>query len=136
LADRLAEAFTEYLHEHVRREIWGFEKSQKWANDELIAEKYVGIRPAPGYPAQPDHTEKRTIWKTLDVFKKTGIELTEHLAMSPASSVCGLIFAHPEADYFNVGSIPRDQVESYALRKNMPVAEVERWLGSRLAYDR
>ena len=135
LADRLAEAFTEYVHEVVRRDIWGFEKGAKWTSDELIVEKYVGIRPAPGYPAQPDHTEKHTIWKALNVVEKTGIELTEHLAMTPASSVCGLIFAHPDADYFNLGNVSRDQVESYAARKNMTVVDVERWMGSRLAYD-
>lgn len=135
LADRLAEAFTEYVHEVVRRDIWGFENGPKYTSEDLISEKYTGIRPAPGYPAQPDHTEKRTIWKTLQVVEKTGIELTEHLAMTPASSVCGLIFAHPESDYFNLGLVSRDQIESYAARKKMSVAEVERWMGSRLAYD-
>lgn len=135
LADRLAEAFAEYVHEYIRRTVWGFESGPTFSNDELISEAYVGIRPAPGYPAQPDHTEKNTIWKTLDVENKTGITLTEHLAMYPAASVCGLIFSHPESDYFNIGTIARDQIEDYAARKNMSVAEMEKWLAPRLAYN-
>jgi 5-methyltetrahydrofolate--homocysteine methyltransferase len=135
IADRLAEAYAEYLHEHVRRDVWGYETGPRLANDDLIREQYAGIRPAPGYPAQPDHTEKPVIWEILDVERRTGITLTEHLAMHPASSVCGIYFAHPEATYFNVGELSRDQVEDYAARKGMPVQEVERWLSSRLNYN-
>ena len=135
LADRLAEAFAEYVHEHVRREVWGFEGQTRFSNTELIKEEYDGIRPAPGYPAQPDHTEKRTIWKVLGAEEATGITLTEHLAMAPAASVCGLIFAHSEAEYFNLGDVSKDQIQSYAKRKAMPVDEVERWMAPRLAYD-
>ena len=135
VADRLAEAFAEYLHERVRRDMWGFETGEALANEELISEAYRGIRPAPGYPAQPDHTEKETIWDLMDVESATGITLTEHLAMHPAASVCGLIFSHPEAEYFNVGQIPADQVADYARRKGRPLADMERWLQSRLAYD-
>jgi 5-methyltetrahydrofolate--homocysteine methyltransferase len=135
IADRLAEAFTEYVHETIRRDMWGIEIAGKLSNEDLIGEKYTGIRPAPGYPAQPDHTEKQTIWQVLQVEQRTGITLTEHLAMSPASSVCGIIFAHPESEYFNVGSIQRDQIESYAGRKRMKIEEIERWMAPRLAYD-
>jgi 5-methyltetrahydrofolate--homocysteine methyltransferase len=135
LADRLAEAFAEYLHELVRREAWGYAQDETLANDDLIAERYRGIRPAPGYPAQPDHTEKRVIWDLLGVSDAAGIELTESLAMWPASSVCGLYFAHPDAAYFNVGVLGRDQVADYAGRKGMPLDEMERWLSPRLAYD-
>jgi len=135
IADRLAEAFAEYVHEKVRRESWGFEQGEKFGNDALIAEAYSGIRPAPGYPAQPDHTEKKTIWKVLDVEAATGITLTEHLAMDPAASVCGLIFSHPESAYFNIGQIARDQVEDYAQRKGRSLGDMEKWLGSRLSYD-
>jgi len=135
LADRLAEAFAEYLHERVRRDLWGYASDEALANEDLIAERYRGIRPAPGYPAQPDHTEKRTIWKLLDVPSGAGIELTESLAMWPAASVCGLYFAHPDAAYFNVGSLGRDQVLDYAERKGMKMADMERWLSPRLAYE-
>ena len=135
LADRLAEAFAEYVHERVRRDWWGYEKGPQLPNEDLIAEAYRGIRPAPGYPAQPDHTEKETIWDILDVEDAAGITLTEHLAMHPAASVCGLIFSHPESAYFNVGQIPADQVQEYARRKGRTVADMERWLQSRLAYD-
>ncbi len=135
IADRLAEAFAEYLHQEVRKSLWGYAKAEDFDNDELIREKYRGIRPAPGYPAQPDHTEKRTLFDLLAVEEITGISLTEHLAMSPASSVSGLYFAHPEAKYFNLGNIQRDQVEDYAKRKGMSVEEIERWLGPNLAYD-
>ena len=134
LADRLAEAFAEYVHEYVRREIWGFETGLSLSNEDLIAEKYKGIRPAPGYPAQPDHTEKLTIWETLNVEERTGIQLTEHLAMYPAASVCGLIFSHADSDYFNIGTIAKDQIVAYASRKGMSVQAVERWLAPRLAY--
>ncbi|MCX6275168.1 MAG: methionine synthase, partial [Bacteroidetes bacterium] len=134
LADRLAEAFAELMHEKVRREIWGYAKDEKLSMEEVIKEKYQGIRPAPGYPAQPDHTEKNTLWKLLDVEKNTGIILTESLAMVPTAAVSGLYFAHPDAKYFSVGKLERDQVEDYAKRKSMKVEEVERWLGSVLAY--
>lgn len=134
LADRLAEAFAELMHKKVRTEIWGYATNEKLSNEEVIKEKYQGIRPAPGYPAQPDHTEKITLWKLLDVEKNTGIVLTESLAMYPTAAVSGLYFANPDAHYFSVGKLERDQVEDYAKRKNMKVEEVERWLGSVLAY--
>ena len=135
LADRLAEAFAELLHERVRRELWGYAPDERLTNEELIAERYRGIRPAPGYPACPDHTEKWTLWELLEVERHTGIQLTEHLAMHPAASVCGYYLAHPEASYFNVGHLGMDQIEDYARRKGMTVEEVERWLAPRLAYD-
>jgi len=134
LADRLAEAFAEYLHKRARCE-WGFGKDEQLKPQDLVAEKYRGIRPAPGYPAQPDHTEKPIIFDLLKVSDVTGIALTESFAMYPAASVCGLYFAHPESRYFAVSSIGKDQVESYAARKGMKVAEVERWLASILGYD-
>ena len=134
LADRLAEAFAEYLHAKVRRE-WGYGAEERFSNDELIAEKYRGIRPAPGYPAQPDHTEKRTLFHLLDAERATGIRLTEHFAMHPAASVCGLYFAHPQSRYFAVDRLTRDQVEDYARRKGMGLAEVERWLAPNLGYE-
>ncbi|GIV58186.1 MAG: methionine synthase [Rhodothermaceae bacterium] len=134
LADRLAEAFAEHLHERVRKVYWGYAPDEAFTNEDLIAERYRGIRPAPGYPAQPDHTEKRILWDLLDAEANTGITLTESLAMMPAASVCGLYLAHPEAAYFNVGQLGRDQIEDYARRKGMPVAEVERWLAPRLNY--
>lgn len=134
LADRLVEAFTEYVHEYIRRDMWGFETDSRLSISDLIAEKYCGIRPAPGYPAQPDHTEKNTIWEILDVVAHTSIELTEHLAMTPAASVCGMVFSHPACEYFNIGRISKDQVVDYAARKNMSLREVEKWLGNRLAY--
>nr|WP_243664634.1 vitamin B12 dependent-methionine synthase activation domain-containing protein [Rhodothermus marinus] len=135
LADRLAEAFAELLHERVRRELWGYAPDERLTNEELIAERYRGIRPAPGYPACPDHTEKWTLWELLEAEHHTGIRLTEHLAMHPAASVCGYYLAHPEASYFNVGHLGMDQIEDYARRKGMTVEEVERWLAPRLAYD-
>ncbi len=134
LADRLAEAFAEMLHRQARRD-WGYGRDESLAPDDLIAEKYRGIRPAPGYPACPDHTEKWTIWDLLDVEKATGIWLTESLAMHPAASVSGLYFAHPNARYFAVDLLTKDQVESYATRKKMPLAEVERWLSPNLGYE-
>ena len=134
LADRLAEAFAEYLHKRARAE-WGYGKNEKLSPEDLIQEKYRGIRPAPGYPAQPDHTEKSIIFDLLKVGEATGITLTESFAMYPAASVSGLYFAHPEAHYFAVNSIGQDQVESYAARKGMRVAEVERWLSPILGYD-
>ena len=135
LCDRLAEAFAEKLHEMVRLELWGYASEEKLEADELISEKYRGIRPAPGYPAQPDHTEKTTLFALLDATAKTGIELTESLAMSPASSVSGLYLAHLQSEYFGVGKIDRDQVEDYARRKGWDVATAERWLSPILSYD-
>ncbi len=134
LADRLAEAFAEYLHKRVRTE-WGYGKDENLTNEELIGEFYRGIRPAPGYPASPDHTEKPTLFDLLGVEKATGITLTENFAMWPAASVCGLYFAHKESLYFAVSAIGRDQVESYAVRKGMAVTDVERWLSPILSYD-
>ncbi len=134
LADRLAEAFAEYLHAQARRD-WGFGRDEGLTNDELIAEKYRGIRPAPGYPAQPDHTEKRTLFKLLDAERAAGIKLTEHYAMHPAASVSGLYFAHPNSRYFAVDRLTRDQVEDYARRKGMSVTEIERWLAPNLGYE-
>ncbi len=134
LADRLAEAFAEYLHKKARQE-WGYGQNEKLTTDDLIEERYRGIRPAAGYPSCPDHTEKRTLWNLLDVEPKIGMTLTESFAMWPAASVSGLYFAHPEARYFAVDLITRDQVEDYARRKLMPLAEVERWLQANLAYE-
>ncbi|MEO7109987.1 MAG: vitamin B12 dependent-methionine synthase activation domain-containing protein, partial [Polyangiaceae bacterium] len=134
IADRLAEACAEYLHKVVREE-WGFGKTEDLSPDHLIAEKYRGIRPAAGYPACPDHTEKGLLWTLLDVEKNTGMLLTESFAMWPGSSVSGLYFAHPESRYFTLGKIARDQVESYAARKGMTTQEVERWLAQNLGYE-
>ncbi len=134
LADRLAEAFAEFLHKRVRDE-WGFGKGEILTKDELIREKYRGIRPAAGYPACPDHTEKRTLWQLLDVEGNTGIQLTESCAMWPGASVSGLYFAHAESKYFGVGKIGRDQVLDYAPRKGMEVPEIERWLAPYLNYE-
>jgi len=136
LCDRLAEAFAEAMHEKVRKELWGYAKGEKLTADDLILEKYQGIRPAPGYPAQPDHTEKATIWRLMDVEKAAGITLTESFAMWPGSSVSGLYFANPESHYFGVGKVERDQVEDYAARKGWTVEETERWLAPVLNYDR
>ncbi len=135
LCDRLAEAFAERMHERVRKELWGYVKGERLTNDELIQEKYVGIRPAPGYPAQPDHTEKATLWRLMDIERATGIKLTESFAMWPGASVSGLYFGHPDSHYFGVGKIERDQVEDYARRKEWTVAEAERWLAPVLNYD-
>jgi 5-methyltetrahydrofolate--homocysteine methyltransferase len=134
LADRLAEAFAEYLHERARRD-WGYGRGEQLTKDELIGEKYRGIRPAAGYPSCPDHTEKQTLWNLLGVEASVGIRLTESYAMYPAASVSGLYFAHPEARYFAVDLVTRDQVASYAARKRMTVAEVERWLAPNLGYE-
>lgn len=134
LADRLAEAFAELMHEKVRKEIWGYATDEQLTNEELIKEKYKGIRPAPGYPACPDHTEKRTLFDLLDVEKNTGISLTESFAMYPASSVSGFYFAHPESRYFPVAKISKDQVEDYATRKGTNVKETEKWLAPNLNY--
>ncbi|MGY1608134.1 MULTISPECIES: methionine synthase [unclassified Geodermatophilus] len=134
LADRLAEAFAERLHERVRREFWGYAADERLDNDALIAERYRGIRPAPGYPACPEHTEKQTIWELLDVEAAIGLRLTESMAMWPGAAVSGLYFSHPEARYFNLGRIGRDQVEDYARRKGWTLAEAERWLAPNLGY--
>ncbi len=135
LADRLAEAFAERMHQRVRKEFWGFAPDEKFTNAELIAEAYRGIRPAPGYPAQPDHTEKGKLFQLLDAEAKIGVKLTENYAMWPGSSVSGLYFSHPESRYFGVGKIERDQVEDYACRKGWTLAEAERWLAPILNYD-
>jgi 5-methyltetrahydrofolate--homocysteine methyltransferase len=136
LADRLAEAFAERMHERVRRELWGYAPRERLSNEELVAEAYRGIRPAPGYPAQPDHTEKGTIFRLLDAEREAGIKLTESFAMWPGATVSGLYFSHPESHYFGVGKVERDQVEDYARRKGWTVAEAERWLAPVLNYDR
>jgi 5-methyltetrahydrofolate--homocysteine methyltransferase len=135
LADRLAEAFAEALHQKVRRELWAYAPGETLSNDELIAEKYAGIRPAPGYPAQPDHTEKGTLFSLLDAEKATGLRLTESYAMWPAAAVSGFYFSHPETRYFGVGKIGRDQVADYATRKGWPLEQAERWLAPILNYD-
>ncbi|PIK57079.1 putative methionine synthase-like [Apostichopus japonicus] len=135
LADRLAEAFAEELHERVRKDFWGYDKDESLDANDLHRIRYEGIRPAPGYPSQPDHTEKLTMWNLMKVQEETGIELTESLAMHPAASVSGLYFAHPKSFYFAVGKITKDQVEDYAQRKKMAVPEVERWMGASLAYE-
>jgi len=135
LADRLAEAFAEYLHERVRRSEWGYAPDEHLSSEELVLEKYRGIRPAPGYPANPDHTEKPGLFDLLDAQRHTGIVLTENFAMSPAASVCGWYFGHPEAEYFRLGNIDKDQVRDYHVRKGMRVAEVERWLSPVISYD-
>jgi len=135
LADRLAEAFAEGLHERVRREFWAYAPEENFSTTELIGEKYRGIRPAPGYPAQPDHTEKATLFRLLDAEKRAGIRLTESFAMWPGSSVSGLYFSHPQARYFGTGKIERDQVEDYARRKGWSMEEAERWLSPILNYD-
>lgn len=134
LADRLAEAFAEHLHERIRREFWGYETSPEFSNEDLIAERYQGIRPAPGYPACPEHTEKRTLWQLLPA-TELGITLTETCAMHPAASVSGWYFSHPDARYFALGQIGKDQVEHYARSKGMSIAEAERWLAPVLNYD-
>jgi 5-methyltetrahydrofolate--homocysteine methyltransferase len=135
LADRLAEAFAERLHQLVRKELWAYAPDETLSNAELIAEKYRGIRPAPGYPAQPDHTEKATLFSLLDAEERTGVKLTESFAMWPGAAVCGLYFSHPESHYFGVGKIERDQVGDYARRKGWSVGEAERWLAPILNYD-
>ena len=135
LSDRLAEAFAERLHQRVRMELWGYDPDEDLDNLALIGERYTGIRPAPGYPACPEHTEKRTLWALLDVEKNTGMELTDSMAMWPGASVSGFYFSHPESQYFVVGRLARDQVESYAERKGWTLEEAERWLSSNLGYD-
>jgi len=122
------------MHKKVRTEIWGYASDEKLSKEEIVKEKYQGIRPAPGYPAQPDHTEKITLWELLEVEKNTGITLTESMAMYPTAAVSGMYFAHPEAHYFSVGKLEKDQITDYAQRKKMKLEEVEKWLGSVLAY--
>jgi 5-methyltetrahydrofolate--homocysteine methyltransferase len=134
LADRLAEAFAEYLHKQVRAQ-WGYGRLEQLTNEDLIRERYRGIRPAPGYPACPDHTEKRTLFDLLRVETHTGITLTESFAMLPAAAVSGWYFAHPDAKYFAVGKIGKDQVEDYARRKGMELRTMERWLSPNLNYE-
>ena len=129
LADRFAEGFAELLHERVRKEYWGYSPDESLDNKELIKEQYQGIRPAPGYPANPEHTEKETLWRLLDAERAAGMTLTEHGAMRPNSAVSGLLVGHPESTYFAVGRIGADQVEDYAARKGWTVEEAERWLG-------
>ena len=135
LSDRLAEAFAERMHEKVRKDYWGYAAEEQFSNNDLIAEKYRGIRPAPGYPAQPEHSEKATLFRLLDAEAKIGVKLTESFAMWPGSSVSGFYYAHPESRYFGVGKIERDQVEDYARRKNWTVEQAERWLAPLLNYD-
>ena len=132
LADRLAEAFAELMHYKVRTEFWAYEPNESLKNDDLIAEKYKGIRPAPGYPACPEHTEKRKLFNLLSVTENTGIELTSSCAMWPAASVSGWYFSHPESKYFGLGQISEDQVSSYAARKNMSLEEAKKWLAPQL----
>jgi 5-methyltetrahydrofolate--homocysteine methyltransferase len=135
LADRLAEAFAELLHERVRREFWAYAPDETLTIDELIKERYKGIRPAPGYPAQPDHTEKATLFELLDAEQAAGMKLTESFAMIPGAAVSGLYFAHPGSHYFGVGKIDRDQVEDYARRKGWPLTTAENWLAPILNYE-
>jgi 5-methyltetrahydrofolate--homocysteine methyltransferase len=136
LTDRLAEAFAECMHERVRKTFWGYSAAEALRNEELIREKYRGIRPAPGYPACPDHTEKRKLFDLLAAEGDTGVSLTEAYAMLPAASVSGWYFSHPESSYFGIGKIQKDQVQDLARRKKMPVEELERWLSPVLDYDR
>jgi 5-methyltetrahydrofolate--homocysteine methyltransferase len=135
LADRLAEAFAEALHRKVRTDVWGYSKDELLSTEDLLRIKYQGIRPAPGYPSQPDHTEKRIMWDVLKIQERTGISLTDSFAMVPGAAVSGLYFAHPDAKYFAVGKVQKDQVVDYARRKQMPLEECEKWLSPILAYD-
>ena len=134
LADRFAEAFTERIHERVRQEFWGYAKDEAMDKEGLIREKYRGIRPAPGYPSCPDHTEKSNLWDLLDVEKHTGITLTENYAMIPAASVSGWYFSHPDSAYFGLGRITREQVTDYARRKGIEFNTAEKWLAPHLGY--
>jgi 5-methyltetrahydrofolate--homocysteine methyltransferase len=134
LADRLAEAFAEKMHELVRKEYWGYSSSENLTVEELVKEEYQGIRPAPGYPACPEHTEKTTLFDLLKAEDNAKMHLTESLAMTPAASVSGFYFAHPQARYFGLNKISKDQIEDYATRKNMSIETVERWLGPNLNY--
>ncbi len=135
LADRLAEACAEWLHRKVRTELWGYAPDERLGADELVAEKYLGIRPAPGYPACPEHSEKATLFRLLDATNAIGLKLTENFAMLPASAVSGLYFSHPQSQYFVVGRLSREQVADYAKRKGATLAQAERWLASNLDYD-
>jgi len=135
LADRLAEAFAECMHQRVRKEFWGYAADESLGKEDMIAEKYQGIRPAPGYPACPEHTEKRTIWELLSVNENTGMELTGSCAMYPAASVSGFYFSHPESRYFTTGQLSKDQVKDYARRKGTTAEQMEKWLASVLNYD-
>jgi 5-methyltetrahydrofolate--homocysteine methyltransferase len=135
LADRLAEAFAERLHQRVRREFWGYAADETLDNDSLIDEKYRGIRPAPGYPACPEHSEKATLFRLLNAERNAGVKLTESFAMYPAAAVSGYYFSHPQSQYFVVGRVSKEQVEDYARRKGVSVAQAERWLASNLDYD-
>jgi 5-methyltetrahydrofolate--homocysteine methyltransferase len=134
IADRLAEAFAEYLHREVRTHWWGYANAETLSNEDLIRENYRGIRPAPGYPACPEHTEKTTLFKLLNAPENAGISLTESMAMMPAAAVSGFYFAHPESQYFGLGKIGKDQVQDYANRKGWTLQEAERWLGPVLGY--
>lgn len=136
LADRFVEAFAEYLHREIRIDLWGYAKGENLNEADLLKIKYDGIRPAPGYPSQPDHTEKATMWDVAQVKEQAGIELSESLSMMPAASVSALVFAHPDSEYFAVGQIGKDQVESYAKRKGMELSKCERWLSPILNYER
>merc|ERR1712146_469625 len=135
LADRLVEAFAEAVHKDIRTTLWGYSPDEKLSNEDLLKVKYQGIRPAPGYPSQPDHTEKNTMWDLMNITEATGIELTETLAMLPAASVSGLYFAGKSSQYFAVGKISKDQAVDYAARKNMDLELCEKWLGPTLAYE-
>ena len=132
VADRLAEAFAEYLHKIVRKEIWGYSPDETLSNDDLIREKYQGIRPAPGYPACPEHTEKGTLWELMNVEESIGMSLTSSYAMWPGASVSGMYFSHPDCRYFAIAQIQKDQAESYAERKGWDMLETEKWLGPNL----
>lgn len=136
LADRFVEAFAEYLHREIRVNLWGYAHGEKLEEADLLKIKYDGIRPAPGYPSQPDHTEKQTMWEVIQAEELAGIKLSESLSMMPASSVSALVFAHPKSEYFAVGQIGKDQVESYAKRKGMDLELCERWLSPILNYER
>ena len=136
LADRFVEAFAEYLHRVIRTDMWGYAPDEQLDEADLLKIKYDGIRPAPGYPSQPDHTEKQTMWNVIKCHELAGIELSESLSMMPAASVSALVFAHPESQYFAVGQIGKDQVTSYAERKKMDLSPCERWLSPILNYER
>jgi 5-methyltetrahydrofolate--homocysteine methyltransferase len=135
LADRLAEAFAERLHQRVRTEFWGYSTDEALDNDALIAEHYRGVRPAPGYPACPDHSEKATLFALLDAERNAGVQLTESFAMYPAAAVSGYYFSHPRSQYFVVGRVSKEQVGDYARRKGVSLQQAERWLASNLDYD-
>ena len=136
LADRFVEAFAEYIHREIRINLWGYAQGETLDQTDLLKIKYEGIRPAPGYPSQPDHTEKNTMWECIEAKKLAGIELSESLSMIPAASVSALVFAHPESKYFSVGQIGKDQVENYAMRKKYELSAIERWLSPILNYER